>query len=112
MAQTRDFYFASRQAALVVGSGYRAALWEATLDAYGARELNARFDSWGRPMIPAARVRLWRSKIAFEASMPARPMASLAAISPASGAVRCRWGIGMMTFGLGIISASPVAPFP
>lgn len=69
-AQTRDFYFASRQAAPVAGSGHRAALWEATLDAYGARELNARFDGrWGRPMDPPAWSAYQAVKIAVEAAV-------------------------------------------
>lgn len=69
-AQLRDFYYASKQAAPVAGSGHRAALWEATLDAYGARELNARFDArWGRPMDPPAWSAYVAVKIAFEAAM-------------------------------------------
>jgi hypothetical protein len=69
-AQMRDFYFASRQAAPTGGSGHRAALWEATLDAYGARELNARFAGrWGRPMDPPAWSAYQAVKIAFEASI-------------------------------------------
>ena len=68
--QLRDFYLASREMAPVAGSGYRAALWEATLDAYGARELNARFDArWGRPMDPPAWAGYVAVKIAFEASL-------------------------------------------
>jgi ABC-type branched-subunit amino acid transport system substrate-binding protein len=68
--QMRDFYLASRAMAPVAGSGYRAALWEATLDAYGARELNARFDArWGRPMDPPAWAGYVAVKIAFEASL-------------------------------------------
>lgn len=68
--QMRDFYYASRQAAPVAGSGHRAALWEATLDAYGARELNARFDArWGRPMDPPAWSAYVAVKIAFEAAV-------------------------------------------
>lgn len=42
-AQTRAFYDASRDTASELGSGHRASAWEATLDAYGARELNARY---------------------------------------------------------------------
>ncbi|SNR70006.1 hypothetical protein EYF88_16380 [Paracoccus sediminis] len=68
--QTRDFYFAARRAAPVAGCGHRAVLWEATLDAYGARELNARFDGrWGRPMDPTAWAAYQAVKIAFEASL-------------------------------------------
>jgi len=68
--QMRDFYLASREMAQVAGSGYRAALWEATLDAYGAREVNARFNArWGRPMDPPAWAGYVAVKIAFEASL-------------------------------------------
>ncbi|HZJ10481.1 MAG TPA: ABC transporter substrate-binding protein, partial [Trueperaceae bacterium] len=42
-AQTRTFYAASREAAPTLGTGHRVSAWEATLDAYGARELNARY---------------------------------------------------------------------
>ncbi len=69
-AQTRDFYFAAARAAPRQGAGYRAALWEATLDAYGARELNARFAGrWGRPMDPAAWTAYQAVKIATESAM-------------------------------------------
>ena len=81
-AQTRNFYLASRDMAPLSGSGYRAALWEATLDAYGAREVNARFNArWGRPMDPPAWAGWIALKIAFEASMFAggRDGASIAA---------------------------------
>ena len=81
-AQTREFYLTSRDMAPVAGSGYRAALWEATLDAYGAREVNARFNArWGRPMDPTAWAGWVALKIAFEASLFAggREGASLAA---------------------------------
>jgi ABC-type branched-subunit amino acid transport system substrate-binding protein len=81
-AQTREFYLAARGMAPVAGSGYRAALWEATLDAYGAREVNARFNArWGRPMDPPAWAGWVALKIAFEASLFAggRDGATLAA---------------------------------
>lgn len=69
-AQLRAFYLASHEAAPRAGSGRRAAAWEATLDAYGARELNARFNGrWGRPMDPAAWSAYMAVKIAFEAAM-------------------------------------------
>lgn len=49
--QTRTFLAASTNGAPRSGSGYRAALWEAKIDAYGARELNVRFrERWGQPM--------------------------------------------------------------
>jgi len=54
-AETRTFYAASRAAAPVLGSGHRISSWEATLDAYGARELNARYRAtYGDPMDASA----------------------------------------------------------
>lgn len=69
-AQLRDFFATSRRVAPQAGLGHRAMLWEATLDAYGARELNDRFQSrWGRPMDPPAWTAYQSVKIAFEAGM-------------------------------------------
>lgn len=49
--QTRAFLAASLAAAPSAGAGYRAETWDAELDAYGARELNARFrQRFGEPM--------------------------------------------------------------
>lgn len=42
-AQSRAFYAASRKAAPTLGTAFRATAWEGTIDAYGAREWNARF---------------------------------------------------------------------
>ena len=54
-AETRTFYAASRSAAPKLGSGHRISSWEATLDAYGARELNARYRAvYGEPMDASA----------------------------------------------------------
>lgn len=54
-AETRTFYAASRAAAPNLGTGHRISPWEATLDAYGARELNARYRStYGEPMDASA----------------------------------------------------------
>jgi ABC-type branched-subunit amino acid transport system substrate-binding protein len=54
-AETRTFYAASRAAAPVLGAGHRISSWEATLDAYGARELNARYRAtYGEPMDASA----------------------------------------------------------
>ncbi|WP_304613781.1 ABC transporter substrate-binding protein [Paracoccus sp. (in: a-proteobacteria)] len=69
-AQTRWFYGASRQAAPETGRSFRAALWEPTLDAYGARELNARYAArWGRPMDAPAWAGYEAVKIATEANL-------------------------------------------
>ena len=67
VAQTRTFYVASRNASARAGSGHRAALWEATMDAYGARELNARFrERWNQPMDPSAWAGYEAVKMLFE----------------------------------------------
>ena len=55
VAQTREFFALSRNVAPQASRAPRVALWEATLDTYGARDLNERFISrWGEPMDPAA----------------------------------------------------------
>lgn len=67
--QTRDFYSKLVQAAPRTGAGHRASLWEPTLDAYGARELNARFAArWGRPMDSVAWSGFQAMKIAYDAA--------------------------------------------
>jgi ABC transporter substrate binding protein (PQQ-dependent alcohol dehydrogenase system) len=67
--QTRTFYDRSRTGAPVLGSDHRAASWEATLDAYGAREINARFlAEFGDPMEPTAWSTYQAVKILFEAA--------------------------------------------
>ena len=49
--QLREFYAMSAQAAPTLGTGHRAAAWEGTIDAYGAREWNARYTSiFGEPL--------------------------------------------------------------
>lgn len=71
-AQTRTFFAASVSAAPRAGVGYRATSWEATLDAYGARELNARFAArWGQPMDPPAWAAYQAVKILYEAALAA-----------------------------------------
>jgi ABC-type branched-subunit amino acid transport system substrate-binding protein len=55
VAQTREFFALSRDIARRSGAGQRVTLWEATLDANGAGELNDRFMSrWGEPLDPPA----------------------------------------------------------
>lgn len=69
VAQTRTFYAACRATAPRAGSGYRAALWEARLDNYGGRELNARFrERWGVPMDPPAWAAWEAVKLLWEAA--------------------------------------------
>lgn len=68
-AQTRAFYAASRAAAPKLGTGHRVASWEATIDAYGARELNARYRmTYGEPMDPAAWAVYQGVKVLYEAA--------------------------------------------
>jgi ABC-type branched-subunit amino acid transport system substrate-binding protein len=68
--QTRAFFAASRDAAPNLGTNYRATAWEASIDAYGAREYNARyrlrFD--GEPMDTPAWAAFHAVKILFEAA--------------------------------------------
>ena len=69
-AQTRAFLAASAQAAPVLGAGMRTLAWEPTLDAYGARELNARYQArWNQPMESPAWAAYQGVKILFEAAM-------------------------------------------
>ena len=68
-AQTRAFLQASRAASERLGTAYRALAFEATLDAYGARELNARFrQRFGQPMDPPAWAVYQAVKMLFEAA--------------------------------------------
>jgi ABC-type branched-subunit amino acid transport system substrate-binding protein len=69
-AQTRTFFDASRTVALTAGAGHRATSWEATLDRYGARELNSRFLArWNQPMEPSAWAAYQAVKILYEAAL-------------------------------------------
>ena len=69
-AQTRTFFATSRDVAPVAGSGHRATAWEATLDRYGARELNSRFIArWDQPMEPSAWAAYQAIKILYEAAL-------------------------------------------
>jgi len=68
-AQTRTFYAASREAAPVLGTGHRISAWEATLDAYGARELNARYRmTYNEPMDASAWAVYMGVKALYEAA--------------------------------------------
>ncbi|MDI3281311.1 MAG: ABC transporter substrate-binding protein [Bacillota bacterium] len=68
-AQTRAFFSAARNRAPRAGAGYRAVLWEARLDRYGARELNARFlQRFRRPMEPPAWATYQSVKMLFQAA--------------------------------------------
>ncbi len=68
-SQSRDFMFAAREAAPRLGTGQRILAFEATLDAYGAREINARYrQRFGEPMDPAAWAAYQGVKILYEAA--------------------------------------------
>lgn len=67
--QTRTFLAASRNGAPVSGTGFRASLWEAKIDAYGAREINQRFrERWGMPMDGPAWAAYQSVKMFYEAA--------------------------------------------
>ena len=67
--QTRQYYWDVMVAAPRNGVSHRAALWEATLDAYGARELNARAAGrWGSLLEPVGWAAYQAVKIAFDAA--------------------------------------------
>lgn len=68
-AQTRAFFAASREAAPSAGTGFRATAWEASLDRYGAREINARYlERYGQPMETPAWAVYQTVKILYEAA--------------------------------------------
>ena len=67
--QTRSYFAAAMAAHQRAASAHRVALWEPTLDAYGARELNARAAArWGRPMDSTGWAAYQAMKIAFDAA--------------------------------------------
>jgi len=67
--QTRAFFDALIEAAPDIAANFRASAWEATLDAYGARELNARYrQRWDEPMQPSAWAAFVGVKIFYEAA--------------------------------------------
>lgn len=69
-AQTRLFYQKLAAIDPTDTGRYRAALWETTLDAYGARELNARFiQRWSQPMEPSAWAAYHAVKIVCDAAI-------------------------------------------
>lgn len=69
-AQTRAFFAASANAAPTLGVGHRATAWEPTIDAYGAREYNARyFLRWDEPMESSAWAVFHAVKILYEAAV-------------------------------------------
>ena len=70
VTQTRSFLGRLPEVAPNAGAMYRATLWETTLDAYGARELNSRFMArWGQPMEPSAWAAFQAVKIVCDAAL-------------------------------------------
>ena len=68
-AQTRAFYLAAEETAPDTGAGRRVTAWSATLELYGARELNARYLArWDEPMQFGAWSTYQAIKIFFEAN--------------------------------------------
>ena len=96
--QTRTFMAASRDAAPTLGAGQRILAFEATLDAYGAREINARYRArWEEPMDPPAWAAYQAVKILYEAAFFGRSTAASDVLGrlTAEGAVFDLWkGIG------------------
>lgn len=67
VTQTRDFFFRFQQVASGAEAGYRATLWETTLQEHGAGELNDRFMSRaGEPMDPSGWAAYAAVKILYE----------------------------------------------
>jgi hypothetical protein len=68
-AQTSEFFRQSLERAPRAGSGHRAIAWASVLDAYGARELNARYLArWNEPMQLAGWSAYQAVKIFYEAA--------------------------------------------
>lgn len=68
-AQTRSFLVAAKNGSPKAGIGYRAALWEARLEANGAARINQRFrERWGFPMDGPAWAGYQTVKMLYEAT--------------------------------------------
>ncbi len=97
-AETRTFYAASRAAAPTLGTGHRISSWEATLDAYGARELNARYRAtYNEPMDASAWAVYQGVKALYEAAFfgaSADPAAVIAYLSSDKAVLDVWKGIG------------------
>jgi ABC transporter substrate binding protein (PQQ-dependent alcohol dehydrogenase system) len=98
-AQTRTFFTATRAAAPRLGVDQRATAWEATLDAYGAREINARYlMMFDEPMEPTAWATYMAVKVVFEAATlggDASPEGVMAYIAGPQGVFDIWKGIGV-----------------
>ena len=68
VTQTRDYFATARYQAPRVGPGHRIVLWETTLEANGAGELNDHFMArWGEPVNPTAWAAYQAVKIFYNA---------------------------------------------
>jgi ABC transporter substrate binding protein (PQQ-dependent alcohol dehydrogenase system) len=98
-AQTRTFFSTSRAVAPNLGTDHRATAWEATLDAYGAREINARYIAmFDEPMEPSAWATYQAVKVVFEAATlggPATPEGVMAYMDGPQGVFDIWKGIGV-----------------
>lgn len=75
LTQTRDYFYALLRVAPRSAAGYRPLLWEPTLDNYGARELNARFQQrWGQPMDSPGWAAYQSVKMLYESAFFARSL--------------------------------------
>lgn len=93
ITQTRDFFIFSKGVAPYGNSDYRVALWEATLMAHGARQLNERFfGRWGVPMDPPAWAAYQAVKIMSEA-IPAVDTLSSAKLAAYLESSRARFDV-------------------
>ena len=97
--QTRSFYEAWVASAPNDDGLYRASAWEATIDAYGARELNARFrQEMGTPMDVGSWAAYQGVRILYDSAMAARSLDGEALLEYMTGpaAVYDIWkGIGV-----------------
>jgi ABC transporter substrate binding protein (PQQ-dependent alcohol dehydrogenase system) len=67
--QTRTFFVAMQTEAPTIGTNNRVTAWEATLDAYGAREMNARYrQQFREPMDSSAWATYQAVKVLYEAA--------------------------------------------
>lgn len=82
VTQTINYHATVQYRAGKAGSGYRAALWDTTLTAHGAKDLNERFMSrWGKPMDPPAWAAYQAVKLFTEAVIATRTLDSATLIA-------------------------------
>lgn len=96
-AQSRSFFRAWKEAAQGMEADHRASAWEARLDAYGARELNARYlAAYGEPMDMPAWSAYQAIKAMFEAATMGGSLEPQAVLDYLNNSVFDVWkGIGV-----------------